>query len=64
MEMGRVGEGLAPGVQHRQKTAVTAQMLGIAGHGQKRLGHGPQYWKLDLLLLTLLLFVAVQPTTG
>src|SRR5262245_8536165 len=33
---------LPPGMEHRKKADLRAQMAWIAGHGQERLGHGLQ----------------------
>ena len=39
VEVGMVVQRLPPGMQHREKPAVRAQMVRIAGYGQQGLGH-------------------------
>lgn len=47
MEVGRMVQGLAPGMQDSEKPALGASVLGITGHGLERLRDGLQEQRRD-----------------
>ena len=47
MQMRVMGQGLSPGVQHRQKADLRAEMLGVGGDGAQCLRRRPEQDVVD-----------------